>query len=141
MRWSIGFQRCGWGHCVRFVVIIPILSRREKVLSHQGRRGGEARGGERRRYSPHSPLPTPFPCLLPLHASRSCRDRADTGKVGKTHRSPIPLFFLSPLKPAIPTSTSIDAFSSSRPPPAPPPRFRSAGPVIVHITFVLPISR
>ena len=135
MRWSIGFQRCGWVHCVSFVVIVPILSKRDKVLSHHGRRG---RGSEKAGKDGEThPVPTPSTCLL----LSSCRNRADAEKVGETHRSPLPLFFLSPLKPAIPTSTSIEAFSSSRPPPAPPPRFRSAGPVIVHITFVLPISR
>lgn len=139
MRWSIGFRRCGWGLCVSFVVIIPILSKGEKVLSYQGLRGREGKREAGKDGDTH-PLPTPSPYLLPLHANRSCRDRAEAEKVGKTHRSPFPLFFLSPLKPAIPTSTSIEAFSSSRPPPA-PPRFRSAGPVIVHITFVLPISR
>ena len=59
---------------------------------------------------------------------------------GSSHLSPLPLFFLSiPLKPAIPTSTLMPAFSSW-PPPAGPLR-PSAGPLTVQITFVLPISR
>lgn len=54
----------------------------------------------------------------------------------------LPVLFLStPLNPANATSTRMTAFSLSPFCRCPPCPFDSAGPLTVHITFVLPISR
>lgn len=84
MRWSIGFQRCGWGHWLRFVVIVPILSKRE---SHQGR----TKGGKREAGKDGDTHPTPHPFLLPPPSSCQSILPRPSGRRKSGENSPIAL--------------------------------------------------
>lgn len=82
MRWSIGFQRCGWGHCVSFLVIIPILSKGEKVLSYQSRRGRESERRGKTEILTHSPpLPLASSLFMLVDLAETERTQEKWGKL------------------------------------------------------------